>query len=154
MRWVSPDNHHITLLYCAWVPPETVESMKIAMDGLDVPTLVFASLQLSWMGAHSPRALTLEFELEKDSSYLFQKAFASMVEEIGFCMDWKQYRPHITFGRHKGKVQGQLHHDLVSKAQGVDIDVPNLTVSTLVLFQSVMHQGRVRYHPIHTKHAD
>lgn len=106
-----------------------------------LPPIVFAPHCLSWMGNHSPRALTLEFLIAQSKGIeTFQTKLAQ-----DSSLDVDTYRPHITFGRHRGKVDEEKLQKLNAVARGVELSLPLLSTYELILYESVMHQGLVHY---------
>jgi 2'-5' RNA ligase len=102
MRWVEPDNAHMTLHFLGDTPPEEAAILKMALpaivaqhEAFDLRTAglgVFPKLQkprVLWLGVYGPT-----HRLES----LFNE-LGDVLDEMGFPIEERPFSPHITLGR-------------------------------------------------------
>jgi len=104
VKWVKPENIHLTLKFLGHVTPEELEKVKITTRATLKP---FASFEISVaiLGAfpkiNYPRVIWMGVDKGKEEL----KRIASNLEEklaiIGFVKEKRPFSPHLTLGRVK-----------------------------------------------------
>jgi 2'-5' RNA ligase len=102
MRWIDPDNAHLTLHFLGDTPPEEAAILRMALPAIvaqhgafDLRTAglgVFPKLQrprVLWLGIFGPA-----HRLES----LFNE-LGDVLDEMGFPIEERPFSPHITLGR-------------------------------------------------------
>lgn len=142
VRWVAPDNIHVTLKFLGWCDPSLVDGIVYMMEQateflplrLDVggvgafPSV--GSARVIWVGAHDP-----EGKIEKIYRTLDKAAV-----KYGFKREKRKYVPHITVGRARKKpisLTGELIRRFVDRSV--------LDVSDIVLFSSMLKSTGAEY---------
>ena len=148
VRWVRPDGLHLTLKFFGSVPDETVEALVPALgrasDGMGPIPLTCAGIgafpsgqraRVIWIGVDAPGALEL-----------LQDAVERAGVPLGFPVEGKPFRPHITLGRVKDgqKLPARAIDDVANEPE-----IPFLA-EQLVLFQSQPGPGGSVYRELHT----
>jgi 2'-5' RNA ligase len=148
VRWVRPEALHLTVKFFGAVTEETAASLIPALgaaaEGIGPIPLCcngigsFPSGQLAkviWMGIESPAALEL-----------LQDAVERACVPLGFPVEGRPFRPHLTLGR--VKEGGKLPMNAFANMDR-DSEVPFLA-DRLVLFQSKPGPGGSVYSARHT----
>lgn len=148
--WVGNGDYHITLLFLGSTSQQQKESL---IESLMKTTGTHSGfeLQLSFLQGfgkqESPRVLWLGVKESVPLKHL-QATIASRCQHLGFRLDERPYRPHITIAK-----QWRGESNFPSEIYGDDSMVPkdqlSFHVSHFHLFQ--IHLDRIpRYEPIHT----
>ena len=146
VRWVSPDNLHLTLKFIGERSTETTEQ---ALEALHRAASVTHPFQLSierfggfpnlrrpkvlWLGAASQPEPTLN---------RLQSTIEDILSEIGIEADTKPFRPHLTLGRVRFK------EDLSQLQNFVELHpfpVVRFSVNDFVLIRSILKTTGAEY---------
>lgn len=118
IKWVSPENYHVTLKFLGIIEPYFIPSIKMALsniltgyeafsiniDGLDVftrkgkPKVLFCKVSRNDALAHMANSIQLE------------------MEQFGFGKEYK-YTPHVTIARIKHITNGNKLEDFMEIAK-------------------------------------
>ena len=134
VRWVRPEGIHLTLKFFGSVSEETADRLIPALDtaaaGIGPIPLNCTGLgsfpsgrhaKVIWMGVESPGSLEL-----------LQDAVERACVPLGFPVEGRPFRPHVTLGR--VKEGGKLPPDPLPNSEA-DVQIPFLA-EHLVLFES------------------
>jgi 2'-5' RNA ligase len=148
VRWVRPEGLHLTLKFFGSVPEETaaqlVPALAQASDGTGPIPLTCAGIgsfpagqraRVIWIGVDAPGALEL-----------LQDAVERACVPLGFPVEGRPFRPHITLGRVKDGEKLPAH---AIEDAAVEPEIPFLA-DQLVLFQSQPGRSGSVYHQLHT----
>ena len=101
LRWVRPENFHVTLHFLGDTEEELVPEV-IAATGGAVSALTRGTTHLARPGAfpsaRRPRVLWVGIEDEAEILAGLSRALSHPLEELGFDLDTRPYHPHITVG--------------------------------------------------------
>jgi 2'-5' RNA ligase len=142
LRWVPPENWHVTLVFLGDVPERALGRIDAAVapilqDRAPLPTSLEA---LEWFPSPlKPRMLTLRVEATPELVSL-QAEVAAALRREGFHSEHRSYRPHITLARLKGS------RKLIEPPPLLPITPIPEELSELVLFES--HKRERRYIPL------
>ncbi len=142
LRWVPPENWHITLVFLGDVPERSLGLIDqlVAPIVENTPPLPAPLVALEWFPSPlKPRMLTLKVEASEPLMSLQSEVVAALRRE-GFHSERRAYRPHITLARLKGS------RKLVEPPSLLPITPIREELSELVLFES--HQRERRYIPL------
>ncbi|MEW6635519.1 MAG: RNA 2',3'-cyclic phosphodiesterase [Actinomycetota bacterium] len=132
VRWVSPENIHLTLKFLGEVPEDTPERLAGPLAAVCAAHEPFEA-ELSGFGAFpSPvRARIIWAGLGEGADRL--RALAADVEEAlhttGFERERRGFVPHLTLGRARGR-------PVMIQDAGLDADPPGFTVRRVELIES------------------
>jgi len=102
VRWVRPDKIHLTLKFFGNIEESRVDSITRSIEPFVAGTPHF-SLEVRGMGAfpniRNPRVIWLGLIDEKQVLMPLQKQLESTLETIGFPVEDRPFRPHLTLGR-------------------------------------------------------
>lgn len=134
-KWVHPQDFHITLAFLGHATAQQIQDLEAripsALAGLEP-----FQLQLSALGTFgkqdSPRILWVGVERSTELDRL-QQAVGTACEQIGFQLDKRAFKPHITVARKwTGESSFQLQRD------GVEAECWN--VNQVVLYQTQLNK--------------
>ncbi len=146
LRWVAPARYHVTLAYLGWSKPEVVpavlDAVKLAIAGHKpfemrcaelggFPSL--AKAKVLWAGINDRMG-----ELAS-----LAKKVSVACADLGFAMDEREFRPHVTMAR----IEGQA--DLVKLVQESPAHVfSKSSVESLILYKSSVESNASEYEKI------
>lgn len=118
IRWVKPENFHITLAFLGNVPKNKIPMLQTEFK--DVISLYSPfSINLSGIGGfpscNNPKILWIGIEKNTDLINL-KKDIDKKLRKLGFKFNKKPFFPHITIGRQKNMIFGKTINDLEFKA--------------------------------------
>lgn len=113
IKWVEPENVHLTLHFLGDTPEEKIKEIDQALQPIiaDFSTLDF---QLSnsinaFPNLNTPQVIFLEIkELNDGKTLKMQRQIGEALEVLGFEIDKRPFRLHLTLGRVKFKTGLQL----------------------------------------------
>ena len=102
MRWVSPDNLHLTLRFIGEVPPSVTLEVEEALAEIDAAAFSFALVGIGhFESAGRPRVVWLGVEADPGLAEL-RKKIDRRLRAVGVKLDHHDFRPHVTLGRTRG----------------------------------------------------
>jgi 2'-5' RNA ligase len=102
VRWVGPDNLHVTLQFLGAVPEERVEAVKAALAAVAAAA---SALHLEVRGAgafphgRKPRVLWAGLWGDVDRLAALAAALGGVLAPLGFPPETRPFSPHVTLGR-------------------------------------------------------
>jgi 2'-5' RNA ligase len=163
IRWISPDNAHLTLHFLGEVPSEKAELLKLALPAavarhqrfrLRTADLgVFPSQKrprVLWLGLYGPahRLVTLHTDLQLT------------LRKLDFAVDEGPFHPHITLGRVREDrntsmraLPGQIVERIRAEAESGRVSAKNaipMAVDSVILYQSILDKSGPTYVPLLT----
>lgn len=104
IRWCTPQQYHLTLAFLGSTPAEHVADIAAAMELAAAEVQPF-DFELSHFGGfpdlQHPRVLWVGIDEPTGELVRLQKRLADELTGIGFVMEDRVFRPHITVGRVK-----------------------------------------------------
>jgi len=107
IRWVRPENIHLTLNFLGDTPPEAVGPIRRA---LSEAVRNFSPISLSakgsgaFPGIKKPRVIWVGISGEVPRLKMLQLTLAENLAALGFEKDKRPFKAHLTLGRTKGAV--------------------------------------------------
>lgn len=149
VRWVRLDGVHLTLRFLGPTPDERIGPTA---DAVGAVARQGTPIDLSIAGSGTfppgprPRTLWLGLTAGVDAVAALARATTDALAEVGWPVDDRPFRPHLTLARSDGLAAGPLVARRLAAAMAErSID---LTVDRLVLFESVTGGGPARYVPV------
>jgi 2'-5' RNA ligase len=148
VRWVREGGLHLTLKFFGWVDDDRIsqieESLERAAEGFEAIPLSCTGLG-SFPGGRRARVLWAALEAPP-SLELLQDRVERGAELLGFPLEGRPFRPHITLGR--------VEKDAVLPANAAVLLHSRLNINfladRLVVFESRIGRGGSVYTPRHT----
>jgi len=122
IRWVPPENVHLTLKFLGELPEERVREVCSAVDGAaaGVPPFVMG---VGGFGAfpslRRPQVVWVGVELEPTLESL-QASLEEALAGLGFPREQRPFRPHLTLGRARKHVSPNEFRGLADLAQRIE----------------------------------
>ena len=142
LRWVRPENFHITLAFLGNIQQADVnklESLAGQLASQFSPVNLRLS-QLAWLPSpDKPKALVVEPEDQPELMKL-QSQLVRSIRDRGFPVDNRRYRPHLTLARCQ-KRMGAVPLDAIS----LNIETP---MDEIVLYVSQLTPAGAQYTPL------
>ncbi len=149
VKWVSPENIHLTLKFLGETPPSRVQEIT---DSLKKSAKKFSSFSLLVKGTgcfpsekKPPRVLWVRIE-HNDYLNEFQKEIEMNLKEMGFPEEGRKFVPHLTLGRVKFPARlGSIKEELKKYE---DKFFGKVKVKEVILFQSILKPQGAEYIPL------
>lgn len=148
IRWVPPENVHLTIKFIGEVEEVVATNLHSQVDNLPLPERFSITVNRTGVFPHPrrPRVLWVGTEdstsLEKIAGQL-DDAF----EEDGIEPETREFHPHLTLGRVKG-------HGLPGETlnQFLNYEVPKISmpVESVVCYESILKPAGAEYTALHT----
>ncbi len=141
VKWVRPRSIHLTLKFLGNVREEDLGSVKktgeegiSGFKGIDDISLTVKGLG-TFPGGNTSRARVIWVGLDGDVERMgsIRNALEEAFAKIGFPKEERDFRPHLTLGRVKGRASGGMIDKIESMK---DIVLGDIVVSGLHLFRS------------------
>lgn len=149
VKWVKPENIHLTLAFLGNVPIDQIRPLEAAMDsnlqGQDKFILTFAGTgsfgkphhpHVVWAGINdSPRLMEL------------QRKIVAALQEANIVFDEKSFSPHLTIGRVKSSKHAAELIDELEKEK--ETGFGSVDIAEVLLIKSVLKPGGAEYSILH-----
>ena len=147
VRWVKPENVHITLKFLGHVPKGEVEGIDHVLKEVTKGKQVFP-VRIGGAGAFptkaNARVLWIGVEDERGALKEIFEELERRLHDLGFPREERSFKPHLTLGRVKGR-RGKRFSFLERDA---DLEVGVLEVKEVVLFKSNLKPTGAEYTPL------
>lgn len=155
-RWPAAENIHLTLKFLGDIEPTQVIDIADRMDAIATRHPPFW-LRTGGVGAfpNLRRARVLWVGLAGDVDRLrhLQTALDSGLAADGFDRASRDFRPHLTVGRSRRRIQANAIEKALASLQ--DLAADPFRVNQMVLFQSILKPSGAAYKRLHsTRLAD
>jgi 2'-5' RNA ligase len=147
VRWVRPEQIHLTLQFLGDVPDGRVPDVTRALDGLS--RLGAFSFEIEGVGTfgslRSPRVIWVGVRMPNAGLSDLQKACEKSLAEVGFAPEGRAYKPHLTLGRVKDPRAGQ---QIVEAVEGLRSQAGKRLLQAaneVVLFESILRPQGAQY---------
>jgi 2'-5' RNA ligase len=138
IKWVSPVKLHFTLAFLGDTSVDQVnltgQMLSRVVSGYDAPVVQYRGLGL-FRNIKDPRVLWIGLEINP----VIRKMKAELDKELkylGFRIDRKDFRPHLTLARIKGMQNKEVLKDLLHAYK--DYYFQESTIRQLVYYESVL----------------
>lgn len=147
LRWVKPENVHITLKFLGNVPKGEVEGIGQVLKEVTKGKEAFP-LRIGGTGAFpakaNARVVWIGVEDERGALKEIFEELEQRLQKLGFPREERPFKPHLTLGRVKGR-KGKRFSFLDRDA---DLEVGILQVKEVVLFKSDLRPTGAEYTPL------
>ena len=137
VRWVLPENVHLTLKFLGEVQPQAVERIAAALQkavaGHAPVTLAVRAIGV-FPGISRARVIWAGLDGQVEALNRLQRAVDERLQAIGYAGESRPFRGHLTLGRVRGKINPKQLADALATFETY-ASAP-FTVDTLILFKS------------------
>ena len=144
LRWVGPQQQHITLRYLGNITPEQLNLLTVRFEEVLRDNFSFDCLTGHFElfpNARHPRVLALGMHSGQEL-----KRLAAVCEEVavdcGLPREPRYYKPHVTLGRFKG-------HKHVTHSHFYNLPSSRMTVDEIQLIESIPQADGNEYRTLH-----
>lgn len=148
VKWVEPENLHLTLKFLGEVPEEQIEAIVEALRTVAQRTELFLFTARGVGGfpdLRRPRVLWVGVEAAQPLMRL-QKLVEGAMEQLGFAPERRAYHPHIALGRVKGMTGIERVRKIFSEYASVSFG--SVPAKHLTLFRSDLSREGPTYTPL------
>ena len=149
VRWIKPDNIHLTLKFFGNIEEKKTEKIIEIMESICNQYAPF-TIEIKGMGTFpnikSPRVLWVGIE-GNDTLKTLQKEIENKMESIGFEREDRAFTAHLTLGRFRSSIEKEGLLKAV-KLHEKDTFVGSINVQSLSLIRSDLHPEGARYSKI------
>jgi 2'-5' RNA ligase len=145
IKWVSPLQLHFTLAFLGDTGPEQVNMTRRMLERIvpryDAPSVLYRGLGL-FRNVRDPRVLWIGLEIDPVLREL--KAELDLeLENLGFRIEKRDFRPHLTLARIKGMQNKESLEELLQAYR--DYCFQENTIRQLVYYESVLSREGPEY---------
>jgi RNA 2',3'-cyclic 3'-phosphodiesterase len=148
-KWVPPENLHVTLKFLGDVAEGDIEPLVTALAKVASPgPFKLHTHQLELFPKRGPvRVITAGLDGDLHSLTLLHRGIEGVTEEFGVQRDDRPYRPHVTLGRVRSRVE--VRRRCMETLSGISqIPPAEFAVTEFVLMESRLSQTGSTYTPI------
>lgn len=150
VKWVKPENIHLTLKFLGHISKEKIDGIKRILDNAKDIFKPFRII-LSDLGAFPkpsyPRVIWVGIKDGENNSKKIYDFMEKGLEKIGFQKEERPFSPHLTIGRVKSpKNRESLKSNIENLKNSL---TKSLDVGHITLFQSTLTPGGPIYTPLY-----
>ena len=147
LRWVRPDNAHLTLRFIGEVPASRLPAIEEVLARNIAP---FSPFQLhtdglGTFGSARTRVLWLGLDGALEPLAALQKTVAEALAEIGIAGERGRFSPHLTLARVPEHATSEEQQRVREIAAATRLEPHSVNVSQIILVQSRLSPGGASY---------
>ncbi len=144
VKWVKSEGIHLTLYFLASVNETQLEKVKLIMQSIEgkFKELQFTTAKINaFPNLTLPRVIFLDCQQTNGNSVLkLQKLLGEKLTQAGFKIDERPWRPHITLGRIKDRLNLNLAF--------LKLPSESFTLANFELMESILRPTGAEYKKI------
>ena len=153
VKWVAPENLHMTLKFLGEVSPETEEAVSVALiRSLGTPRAAAFAFTLGGLGAYPslsrPRVIWVGVQEGQERLASIASQVDQALTQAGFPTEARPFSPHLTLGRCRSATNLNELKRAMEKMH--DYEGPRVSVRRVVLYSSVLRPTGPVYEPLST----
>ena len=149
VKWVKPDNIHLTLKFLGNVEDAKIEQIKKILEGISSKEKLF-EISLSGLGAfpdlNHPRVLWVGLDTGSPEAKRIAASLETELQKIGFPKEERPFSAHLTLGRVKS---GRNKAKLKEKLSSLQVQPKSSAINNITLFQSTLTPKGPIYTPLY-----
>ena len=150
VKWVHPQNMHLTLKFLGDTPPDRIALVKSSLDDLGARQKPF-QMHCAGLGGfpdlNHPRVLWAGVDEGEEALKALADAVESEAAKIGFPREDRAFSAHLTLGRVRGRMNLER---LVREMKAIPFSSAEKAVMDhLTLYKSILTKEGSVYEPIH-----
>ena len=150
VRWVRPENLHLTLAFIGAVPTADLGELFQAVDGVAGSSAPF-SLELIGLGCYPdlrrPRIVWAGCGEGREPLIRLAGAVQDALARLGYPRERRAYSPHLTMGRVKRPRDAEAALPLIQESE--DTEYGLVDIQSVVVFMSELKRSGAEYSPMH-----
>lgn len=149
VKWVEPDNVHLTLKFLGEIPHPKVLQIGIALNALAGEKAIPS--RLAALGAfpnqHRPRVIWAGLDSGREQLNALQSKVEAIMSSLGFQREARDFSPHLTLGR----VRSQRNLTALRESmEAIRPEPLSFAFRQLILMKSTLTPSGSIYQPVHT----
>ena len=151
VKWVKPENIHLTLKFLGAQEPETLEKIKVILDKIAQDKFAY-TMEISLIGVFPklefPRVIWVGLSIGDKETKIIAKELDEKINKLGIPKEERAFSSHITIGR----VRSSLNREKLTLAlKNCVIEEGKLKFSAdkIILYKSTLLPGGPIYEAIH-----
>ncbi len=156
IRWVKPENIHLTLKFLGQVTSKQIEQIKRALEETAKTKKPFFT-GLGKLGTfprpEHPRVIWVGIEEGNKKTIQLNKELETYLQTLGFTPEAREFRPHLTLGRIRLPRQDKKSlfrlKEIILSLNSQTAEPLKSLVDQLTLFQSTLTPKGSAYTPLH-----
>jgi len=153
IRWVAPQNVHLTLKFLGDISPANLERLAEALKTEAVAHETF-SISVGGLGAFptSRRARVIWIGLEAPAALMtLLRGVEAVTAKLGYASEDRPFSPHLTIGRVRQNISGLDFQHIRAALEGTNIGaLGTLRVNAVNIFKSDLQPGGPVYTRLYT----
>ena len=147
IRWVAKENLHITFQFIGDTREEDIPEISefLTEHFIDLTALKFFNPKLEIIPGRNPRIIWLSAQTDDKEIFTMSKKFKLKLKELGYTLDSKPLKFHVTLGRIKKRLPEFFIHQVLTK----EISIKEFDVSEATLYKSILRPEGPRYVKLH-----
>ena len=145
VRWVKPDNIHLTLKFLGQVPTAQIDTIALALKRAVSGLRVFPFEVMNagcFPDAQRPRVIWVGVDEPTGALHTLQRAVESAVAPLGYPTESRAFQAHLTLGRTARDVKPSDLHKLGELVASTKVGLlGHVHADEVVLFQSELAPG-------------
>ena len=150
LRWVRPENIHITLKFLGETPverqPQIEDALRAAAEGVGPLELALGELG-KFGGRQNPRVLWVDVRGEVDALKALHRRVDARIAPLGFPAEERPFAAHLTLARVPQDIAKKVARSLSDAIDAVTVPDPPIPVREVVLMRSELRPGG----PVYTR---
>jgi 2'-5' RNA ligase len=150
VKWVQPQNIHLTLKFLGDTDVNQTDNLAAAMT-LTAKDCAGISLAAKGIGVfpdfRRPRVIWAGLGGQLEILENLQRTLDCHLADLGFAKETRSFKSHLTLGRVKGKIASARMKTAIEKLQGFESE--SFEVSRIILFKSELRPAGAVYTQIH-----
>jgi 2'-5' RNA ligase len=146
VNWVAPQNHHITLQFIGDTNPADLPEISqfISHTISGWPALEFSHPRLDLVPGSNPRICWVALTCYNSALMKFVREFRNELKYMGYSIDSKPLKFHITLGRIKKRLPENLVHQILT----TELMINTFRSPGITLYQSILRPEGPVYNPL------
>ena len=149
IKWVDMNKVHITLAFLGDIDDEKILIVSGLIDSISAETMEF-SFKISGLGVfrnlRDPRVIWAGID-DTDNLGMFYNRLTPELKQIGFAIEDRPFRPHLTVGRVKSIRNISLLEKIIERYR--DNLFQTVPVKEIILYESILDSSGPTYIPLH-----
>ncbi len=151
LRWVPPENVHLTLKFLGDIPHDAVPALTAAMEtaGRDGAPLSLAAKGIGvFPSVKKARVVWAGLKGETEALIRFQATLDEALAETGIPPETRPFRAHLTLARTKGRLDPEPLTAAMAELAGIETE--SFAADEMVLFRSKLSPRGATYSRVAT----
>jgi len=143
VNWVPRENLHITFQFIGETKEEDIPKIAEFLENSfsELSALLFTNPKLEILPGRDPKIIWISLENNDSSIQKVLKRFKSKLRKMGYKIDSRRFRFHITLGR----IKKRLPEKTIEQILTTELNIKSFEVSGVILYKSLLKPQGPRY---------